>query len=112
MVYHYWYNTWPDHGVPHTPEGAVFPDNIIGQLNVLCHTLLVQSFIYTLFFDLLIKCPLPACPEVIPAQYLVFHLPPLHRWITYPPSSSWPSQFYLKREKIKFKSMRGYRNGV
>lgn len=29
---HFWYNTWPDHGVPHTPDGNVYPDNILEML--------------------------------------------------------------------------------
>lgn len=27
---HYWYNTWPDHGVPVDAEGNMFSDNLIG----------------------------------------------------------------------------------
>lgn len=27
---HFWYNTWPDHGVPKGPDKKIFPNDLVG----------------------------------------------------------------------------------
>ena len=31
-VVHYWFTSWPDHGVPSTPLGEVYPDDALRML--------------------------------------------------------------------------------
>ncbi len=31
-IIHYWYNTWPDHGVPKDAQKKIFPNDVIGKL--------------------------------------------------------------------------------
>jgi len=32
-VDHFWYNTWPDHGVPKTADNTLYPDSVLGLLH-------------------------------------------------------------------------------
>lgn len=32
-VDHFWYNTWPDHGVPKTADNTLYPDSVLGMLH-------------------------------------------------------------------------------
>eukprot|EP00043_Microstomoeca_roanoka_P007671 m.74047 g.74047 ORF g.74047 m.74047 type:complete len:642 (-) comp13924_c2_seq1:319-2244(-) len=32
-VGHFWYNSWPDHGVPRDAENAIYPDSVLGMLH-------------------------------------------------------------------------------
>eukprot|EP00054_Salpingoeca_dolichothecata_P014954 m.85200 g.85200 ORF g.85200 m.85200 type:complete len:633 (-) comp21251_c0_seq2:242-2140(-) len=31
---HYWYNTWPDHGVPTAADGSLYVDDVLGMMKV------------------------------------------------------------------------------
>ena len=31
-IHHLWFLTWPDHGIPRTPSGLIYTDDVIGNL--------------------------------------------------------------------------------